>query len=181
MATKRAGWAFAAGLGALFLFVGATVFAFVAAVANMPQDQSFIPSETTDTGRAIGIAAWVLVPPGLMVAGALTTRALGVGWLGAFVTSIGALVASLLLVLALGPGFGTVLAALVAAPALVALGASLLTNEEGATLVVALAAVALGITVYATYPASTIAGFAAALAGWIVPPTVAGLFRLRGS
>ena len=81
------------------------------------------------------------------------------------------------LVLPLWSSFGTVLAVVAAAPVVVALGASLLTNGVGATLVVALASVAPRITVYAAYPASTIAGFAAALSGLVVLPTDAGRFR----
>ena len=51
------------------------------------------------------------------------------------------------LVLPLWPSFGTVLAVVAAAPVVVALGASLLTNGAGATLVVALASVTPRITV----------------------------------
>ena len=149
------------------LVLGAASIALLAAL-GASADESWLPQEPSENPPVTITDASLLVPLGTLVAGALPARALGVGWLSASVISIGALVASLLLVLPLGPSFGTVLAVVAAAPALVALGASLLTNGAGATLVVALASVALWIAVYTAYPASKAVGFAMALAGWVV-------------
>ena len=156
------------------LVLGAASIALLAAL-GASADESWLPQEPSENPPVTITDASLLVPLGTLVAGALPARALGVGWLSASVISIGALVASLLLVLALGPSFATILAAVA-----VALGASLLTKGAGATLVVALASVALWIAVHGAYPASTAVGFAMALAGWVVLPTVAGLFVPTG-
>ena len=60
--------------------------------------------------------------------------------------------------------------------------ASLLTNGAGASLVVALSTVVLWVVTYAVNAAySELASFAVGLAGWVVLPTVVGLFRPRRS
>ena len=177
----RRGRADVSGIGAVFLILGVAVFALFAAWTNQPHDPNeFWSTPPPTTGdKALGAAAYLLVPLGALLAGVLAIRAIGVGLVESFIVSgILAGVPTMLMV-ASGPTYGKVLVLLVGAPALVVLAASMLTNSVRASVIVALFAGIVGIGVYAAYSASVSLGYFVGLAAWVVLPLVAGSFLPR--
>ena len=120
MATKRAGWAFFSGLGAAFLVLVCALLSLSAAFAHS-DDSSWLPNDRTEGDETFLAVAYVLIPFTFWVASVLPARALGLSWLGSFLVSGAALSALLLPILAPGPYQGGIVAAVVLAPALVAL------------------------------------------------------------
>ncbi|QIN78340.1 hypothetical protein GBA65_07200 [Rubrobacter marinus] len=182
MDPDRLGRTVVSGIGAVAVVLVACPLAFYVALPG----EAFNPYSSGSGERAEGTdpiraAAYSLVFVAFALAGALPARALGLGWPGDFVLSGVATGILLVVVLAAGPSYGRVLAAVVAAPVLVALVASLLTNSTRATMIVASGAVAFVVAVAVVYSTSTLAGFAVGLSGWVLLPAMAGLFNPTGT
>lgn len=157
------------------------VFVVFVALAYLNPDPKNDPSrEPGLNAKAMGYAAWVLVPSGILLAGVLPPLALGVGRFRSFLVSTGVFCIAFGLAYA-SEGSPESLVAVAAVPALIAMIASLMTNGARANAAVALIATAYAAATYATYLyLSGLAFVVVGLASWLVLPPLAGASRPRG-